>query len=219
MPFSWRGYLRCRFCCSLALQTVSRYHRGAYSPESRCSGRATWRCRSQNCAVISILMTSLRQTLLMLAASVVDSSHVAVMSSGSLLCAAYATASLSRDSASLNITRCLTLTLTSTLTLTLTRRFNLQPTVDRIVRPMSAPSANPSASLAPPHSPHPPRSAGCRRGIKLSTSSHSSPGAARRGDPASLLTTYPPTRASAQSSASVRRCSSTCKPQEGRLPI
>ena len=37
----------------------------------------------------SILM-GLRQTLFMIAASVVDSSHVAVMSSGSLLCAACA---------------------------------------------------------------------------------------------------------------------------------
>ena len=158
--------------------------------------------------------------LLMLSACVVDSSHVAVMSSGSLLCAVCATASRSRGFASLNLNP-LALTLTSTLILTLTRRFNLQPTVDRIVRPMSAPPANPStSSLAPPHSQHrPPRSAGCRRGIRLSTSSHSSPGAARRGDPVSLLTTSPPTRASAQGSASERRCSSTCKPQEERWPI
>ena len=165
-------------------------------------------------------MMGLRQTLLMLTASVVDSSHVAVMSSGSLLCAACATASLSRDSESLNITRCLTLTLTSTLDPDPNQA--LQPAAD--CRPDSPTDVrtlrhNPSTSLAPPHSPDPPRSAGCRRGIKLSTSSHSSPGAARRGDPVSLLTTYPPTRASAQSSASVRRFSSTCKPQEGRWHI
>ena len=130
-------------------------------------------------------------------------------------------ASLSRDSASLNLTRCLTLT-NPHLNPSRDPNQAFQPAAN--CRPDSPTDIrtlrhNPSTSLAPPHSPHPPRSAGCRRGIKLSTSSHSSPGAARRGDPVSLLTTYPPTRASAQSSASVRRFSSTCKPQEGRLPI